>query len=67
MFNIFHYEEVVKECEGCMFSTPRIVGGDNTIICNRHPYPETKWWFNHKCKDYTKEEDKIKLSKFNYE
>ncbi len=55
MFNISHFKEVVKECEGCMFSSRRIVGGDDTIICNRHPYPEIKWWFNEKCEHYIKE------------
>ena len=46
--HIRHHEEVVEECEGCMFSGPRIVGGDKTIIFSRYPYPNTKWWYKQK-------------------
>ena len=55
--NIFHNEEIVKECEGCIFSGPRIVGGDDTIICRRCPYPKIRWWFGQPCENYIKQED----------
>ncbi len=54
--HIRHYEEIVKECEGCMFCGPRIVGGDKTIICRRCPYPSTKWWHKQVCEDYKKKD-----------
>jgi hypothetical protein len=50
------HEEIVKECEGCMFCGPRIIGGDKTIICRRCPYPHTKWWYGQKCECYKKKE-----------
>jgi len=55
--NIYQHEEVVEECDRCMFSGPRIVGGDDTIICRRCPYPHTKWWFDQICPDYKKNEN----------
>lgn len=50
------FEEVVKECKGCVYANPRIVGGDDTLICSRHPRPENKWDFD-KCKHFRKEGD----------
>ena len=58
MFNIFDHHAIVEECEGCMFAGPRIVGGDDTVICRRNAYPHTKWWYSMECENYRKEQDK---------
>jgi len=55
-FNIYDHKEIVEECRRCVFTGKRIVGGDNSIICRRWPYPHTKWWFDEKCPDYKEEE-----------
>jgi len=49
--------EIVKECDGCKFSGPRIIGGGETIICRRFPYPIIQWWFDQKCEYYENNKD----------
>ena len=51
-FTIMDHEPVHERCRGCVSAGPRIVSGDNTVICRRHAQPRTKWWFGWKCEDY---------------
>ena len=53
---VHQYENIVEECDGCVYCGPRIVGGDKSLICRRHPWPHIKWLCGEKCENY-KEKD----------